>query len=79
MMDTTKGLFAANATLHANVLDEHHPSVRHAHRVFRHLVSSWASDLMHLRSRGLDAPSHRVSPSIRAGAAIADLTTRRAA
>jgi hypothetical protein len=79
MMDTTKGLFATNATLHASVLDEHHPSVQHAHRVFRHLVSSWASDLMHLRAQGLDVPSHRVTPSVRAGAAIADLTTRRAA
>lgn len=79
MMDTTKGLFAANATLHASVLDEHHPSVQHAHRVFRHLVSTWASDLMHLRAQGLHVPSHRDPSAARAGAAIADLTARRAA
>jgi len=80
MMDSTKGLFAATASLHAGVLDEHHPSVQHAHRVFRRLVATWACDLMHLRSQGLHVPSHRdPHAGPRAGAAVADLTARRAA
>lgn len=79
-MDNTKGLFATSAMLHAGVVDEHHPSVQHAHRVFRRLVSTWASDMMHLRRQGLHLPSHRTGMSgQRAGAAIAEVTTRRAA
>lgn len=74
-MDNTKGLFAASAALHAGVIDEHHPSVQHAHRVYRRLVATWAHDLMHLRTQGLATPSHRVP----AGAAVADRIVRRAA
>ncbi len=74
-METTKGLFIANAPPQAGALDARHPSVKHAHQVYGRLISSWASDLMGLRKRGLDVPTHRV-PS---GAAIADPFTLRAA
>lgn len=74
-MESTKSLHAANAMLHADVFDEH-PAVDQAHRMFRRLVASWASDMMYLRRLGLDTPSHRPSPT---GAEVASVLTRRAA
>ncbi|MBX3353397.1 MAG: hypothetical protein KF684_10745 [Phycisphaeraceae bacterium] len=78
-MESTKSLNAASAMLHADVFDEH-PAVDHAHRMFRRLVASWASDMMYLRRLGLDAPSHRPGDSVPAlGAEVASVTARRAA
>jgi hypothetical protein len=74
-METTKGPFAATTTLQAGVLDARHPSVREAHLVYGRLISAWAGDLLSLRKRGLDVPTHRVPR----GAAIAESFTLRAA
>ncbi|MGP1309059.1 MAG: hypothetical protein ACTS27_02545 [Phycisphaerales bacterium] len=79
MTNTTKGLCATTAMLHAGAIDENHPSVQHAHRVYRRLVSTWASDLMRLRAQGLHVPSHRDPAAERAGAAVADRIARKAA
>lgn len=79
MMDSTKGLTATGAALHAGVLDEHHPSVQHAHRMYRRLVASWASDLMHLRAQGMHVPSHRDPARSGTGAAVASRIARKAA
>lgn len=75
-MESTKFLNAASAMLHADVFDEH-PAVEHAHRMYRRLVASWASDMMYLRRLGLDAPSHRTGEG--AGAEVASVIGRRAA
>ena len=78
-MDTTKGPFVVNAPIQAGALDARHPSVRNAQQVYGRLVSSWASDVMSLRKRGLDVPTHRVPETPVCGAAIADPYTLRAA
>jgi hypothetical protein len=74
-METTKGPFAATATPQTGTLDARHPSVRSAHLLYGRMLSGWASDLLSLRQRGLDVPTHRVPD----GAAIADSFILRAA
>jgi hypothetical protein len=74
-METTKGPFAATTTPQMGVLDARHPSVRSAHLMYGRLLTGWASDLLSLRKRGLDVPTHRVPD----GAAIADSFNLRAA